>query len=859
MSKRLHLLISFVSVLIWASISYGQADPRMIKLDINIATDNNEPNTQVGFTPFILADSGSEVNCVVIDLSGNLNSARRAVPSGVWAGDPLVYYPRAGERIYRDFIFGVQPSGINITLWGLGVNRDCNITIWAYDACSIDANRIANWYGNDTYLFETNFIGGSATWPSWEIIHPEDLYKHAYHHNVTTDYLGRIILTSYRNPLSPASQPFAFVDGLQVEPLGTFSETKYAQRPVPFDGTSDVDVNTKLKWRKGEGVSKHDLYLGTDETAVTNATRSSHPGVLATLDLAFDANHGYDPYGATGFLKLEKNYYWRVDENSTGGPWQGEVWSFKTLPYSVVDDFESYVDNNAIKSVWKDYWDNVTSAEVFLETTIVHSGRQSMMYQYENYSYCPYYSEANATIAALGIDPNWLGMGAKALSLWFYGDRFNPISAHDDMYIKLVDSDTPVHTATVVYSSYGNITDLREEGWQEWNIPLADFSGVNMRKVKNIIIGFGDGTQAVSDGVVYFDDIRLYATRCILSERDPDFAPVDFAPLDANGYPIGDCIVDYKELLIMADTWLVGDEVFPTKNPNDVNLVLYYPMNEGYGNKIYPDPCDPNWIGTLYGGVSWAPPGAQSIGSPYCLYFDGDYGGKVQCGTYGKAGLGIGPTPPDINAMTLSLWTKWMGPRYWDSYLLGKSQGLLGKRGGWSDTTMVWMFEVGPGYYPELALRYYGEPPIYFPVYSPPGILNPYIGSWVHIAATFDGNTAKIYINNSEVASGKWRFSHGPDPNIFLTIGCTMDINAWPNSCPESFYGYIDEVRIYDRALEPNEILYLADTTPEDGYFQIPVPSAAEIYAKEPLGEQLVNFKDFALVANKWLEEDMFP
>jgi hypothetical protein len=92
-----------------------------------------------------------------------------------------------------------------------------------------------------------------------------------------------------------------------------------------------------------------------------------------------------------------------------------------------------------------------------------------------------------------------------------------------------------------------------------------------------------------------------------------------------------------------------------------------------------------------------------------------------------------------------------------------------------------------------------------------------------------------------------------------LSIGETMDQNAWGGNCPESFYGYIDEVRIYDRALEANEIAFLADPTPGDGYLQIPPPSSAEVYAKEPVGQQLVNFKDFALVAKKWLEEDMYP
>jgi hypothetical protein len=846
MSKKLHLLISFVLVLSCASISYGQADPRMIKLDINIAADNNDVNTQVGFTPFILTDSGSEVNGVVIDLSGNLQSARRNDPSGTWSGG--VYYPRAGERIYRDFIFGVPTSGVTITLYGLGVNRDCNITIWAYDACSANANRVASWYGNGTYLFDVNFIGGSLTWPNYEAVKPQDLYKHAYHHNVTTDYLGRIILISIRGPASPASQPFAFVNALKVEPdpCQAFVETKYAQRPVPFDGTEDVHVNTVLKWRKGGVAEKRDVYLGTEEATVTDANRSNPMGVQIGYNQ--DGNT-IDPYGATGFLKLDTTYYWRVDEVNDPNIWRGEVWSFKTSPYSVMDDFDSYNGNEALKAVWKDYWDNGTCADVFIEKITVRSG-QSLKYYYENYSYPPYYSEANATIGSndsnsLTIDPNWLGMEAKALSLWFYGDPWNPISAHDDMYIKLADSDTPRHTATVYYSDYGDLTYLLEAIWHEWNIPLADFSGLNLRKVKNIIIGFGDGTQAASDGVVYFDDIRLYATRCVLSKRNPDFARVDYAPLDMFGNPVGDCVVDYQELAIMADTWLYMWWWYPYPPtppwpPSIPNLIAYWPMNEGDGNKIYTDPYDPDWTGTFSpSGVSWVMPGAWDSGA--ALHFDGEYGGRVSCGNQNPAS--------EANEITLALCARWLGPRTWDSYLLGKSQGLISKRKGWNDTGVQFMFEIEPGYSGSFALRSYSTG-----VFAPENILTQFIGHWVHLAATFDGTTAKIYLNGDKVASGPFNFSGGTDAG--LTLGCTMDINAWPNNCPESYYGDLDEVCIYNRALTADEIEYLA--------YNYRVRPIANLYNDcwgwidwECTHE--INFKDFAVLANYWLKEDMFP
>lgn len=69
---------------------------------------------------------------------------------------------------------------------------------------------------------------------------------------------------------------------------------------------------------------------------------------------------------------------------------------------------------------------------------------------------------------------------------------------------------------------------------------------------------------------------------------------------------------------------------------------------------------------------------------------------------------------------------------------------------------------------------------------------------WTHLAATYDGATQRLYVNGSEVASqplsGSIAISSGP-----LRIGGN---SVWG----EFFNGFIDEVRIYDRALTASEI-----------------------------------------------------
>jgi len=75
--------------------------------------------------------------------------------------------------------------------------------------------------------------------------------------------------------------------------------------------------------------------------------------------------------------------------------------------------------------------------------------------------------------------------------------------------------------------------------------------------------------------------------------------------------------------------------------------------------------------------------------------------------------------------------------------------------------------------------------------------LTPYIMEWVHVAATFDGTTARLYINGEEIGSGA--FSFGNNPTAEMRIG------SYNNDSP-TYNGDIDEVRIYNRALTPVDL-----------------------------------------------------
>jgi|APHM01.1.fsa_nt_gi hypothetical protein len=84
---------------------------------------------------------------------------------------------------------------------------------------------------------------------------------------------------------------------------------------------------------------------------------------------------------------------------------------------------------------------------------------------------------------------------------------------------------------------------------------------------------------------------------------------------------------------------------------------------------------------------------------------------------------------------------------------------------------------------------------------------SPTVGSWAHVAATYDGSTIRLFKNGSQVsslASSKGVQSPTEDYNVGRRHNARKD---------EYFNGQIDDVRIYDRALSSSEVLKIYNDT----------------------------------------------
>jgi hypothetical protein len=200
---------------------------------------------------------------------------------------------------------------------------------------------------------------------------------------------------------------------------------------------------------------------------------------------------------------------------------------------TVVDDFDSYADNDAIKAVWKDYWADTASkngATVFVETDpdFVRDGNSMKYYYMNSIKKGPGYagSWAEADTADLQAGTDWTVGDANALVLYFYGDPCNGKDTtwnhyggvnQDQMWVALEDGSN-----NEGFVKYSDMNDIRENWWHEWNINLQDFNdaGVVMSDVSKISLGFGGpraGQSKAGAGMtygigdtVYFEDIRLY-------------------------------------------------------------------------------------------------------------------------------------------------------------------------------------------------------------------------------------------------------------------------------------------------------------------------------------------------------------
>jgi hypothetical protein len=604
----------------------------------------------------------------------------------------------------------------------------------------------------------------------------------------------------------------------QVIPAGPLQLPRRASGPKPGNGAVNVKHSPKLRWNPGEKAANHDVYFGSDADDVANADTTTVGIYRGRQDL--DAT-SYAPTEVP--LEWNTTYYWRVDEVNdldTQSPWKGSVWSFTTADYIIVDDFEDYDDFcNRIFYTWEEgggYNVNVEcdilpsggngtgslggyGVAPYAEQTITHNGSfQSMPFEYVNDGSTgkALYSEAERT-----FDPaqDWTKRDVKALTLWFYGD---PGNALEQLYVAVEDSASRIHVV-----NHPGLEAVQIAAWQEWNIELTEFSnaGVDLAAVKKMYIGMGNrfSPHAGGTGMIFIDDISVYPSRCVPSLPRPD---ADFS---------GNCIVDYADVEILADEWLNSGLRITPANPGTANLVAHYPF-EGNANDVVG-----GHDGTAIGLVTY-PAGkvAQAIKLDAAdLHY-------VDCGQ--DPGLNI--TGP----LTISAWIR-LSTGGLDQKIASNQDNTTGgyKMAVFSDNTVE--FEIRDSNNAATLNRGVAGGTALVP------------GVWYHVAGVYsEGNYIRTYVNGaldrelitSEIlgsSTGTLQFGREPYPDDAgnYTLGY--------------FTGLIDELRVYKAALSDVQVAWLAGrTSPFSQPFDLNQDGT-------------VDCKDFAVLADSWLEQALWP
>jgi len=596
-----------------------------------------------------------------------------------------------------------------------------------------------------------------------------------------------------------------------------------ASEPSPANNAEDVSPLAVLSWVAGLEAVTHEVYFSTDYNDVNE--RLISPEILSA--------NSYDPCG----LAMAQQYYWRVDEvnlDSSTPRWYGDVWRFETEWYRVVDDMESYgLGVNVIYDTWLEV--SPTHASINLETNppYVHDG-DSMQFDYDNAGksapqnkWRGSWTEADACSLPIASSDLTVG-GAKSLQLFFYGDPGNSATVNDKMYVALDDGTNPIGV-----SIYPDINDINKAEWQEWNILLEDFNSqnVDLTSISKVHIGFGhqDRTGQSADGGtgrVYFDDIRVYPSRC-----RSELVAADFN---------WNCVTDIWDLWLIAHRWLQTEgevAAVPAPTSNTEGLVVRYEFEETSGTTAY-DSSGNGYDGVVNTTIAWDP--GAGYDSNGCLDFAGGVDVEIPNDAW---------TFP-MEAITVSMWLK---PNPLPLPIIPQDIACPFGAGDDDDYWLLVMMYLSidwdtseqlPGHEIEFRSSAWDEIKYHDPN------TNGWVG-WHHYAFVKDsGNSLQSIYRDGELIAQNWwdatDLIQPIDPNNDTFALGYSGSTEWGWGV---YNGWMDDFRVYDHALPQSQIVDLAGKSLVDQAF---LSDDDKIDANE---DHVLNFGDYAIMADNWLKE----
>ena len=575
---------------------------------------------------------------------------------------------------------------------------------------------------------------------------------------------------------------------------------------VPKEDKSNCGFGPTLQWTAAPAATgNHYVYFGTSFADVNGATTSS-PEYKASL-----------PLGTTSYtLSLAsvtqgQAYYWRVDETVGANIIKAEnVWPFSVGNLTMLDNFNNYADDTAIQAVWGG-------------NSAVADGNMIIDYN-------PAQNAVSANISAL-LCSNDISANAMLVLM---------VKGHDNMkepnnfYVKL-ESNNGAQSGIVHFREPNALNQQLYEPMILWPIALQSFAsqGVVLTNVTKITIGIdnGSGGPPGDTGTVTINDVRVDHPWC--NSTMAELIPADFTK---------DCYVDMADLDLLATNWLTQSTVVTAVAPSTLSSkrILWYKFDEGSGNPA--DSSGNGYNGLISYPFAWGGPGSGHDGTN-CFHPN-----NLDRVTIPIAAINDHNT---IGAeSTVSFWLKDPGQTDADSEILqiGRDSNVIGI---WSGATGAFSYLAGWD-----SNNGWGDN-LQYPTQQ--NFTNPDHpqDKWVHFAfvKNVSGYYQKIYRNGRLIALND--NATAPETTKLDTTNNFATLGAWRWSGGYGGYydGYIDDFRIYNYALSPGEVLYLAV---EGGTATSPMTQGL-LTPADATGDNKVDFYDFAVMAKYWLQNVVWP
>lgn len=214
-------------------------------------------------------------------------------------------------------------------------------------------------------------------------------------------------------------------------------------------------------------------------------------------------------------------------------------------------------------------------------------------------------------------------------------------------------------------------------------------------------------------------------------------------------------------------------------------------------------------------------------------FVEGAAGQAVAIDAFGFA-TGSGAFNPTYvtDQITVGMWIKWDGST-------GSYQSIVGKRDTWVNDDMVWQIGVN------------SSDQLRFDI-SSGGATGPVpaVGEWMFVAMTCNAGAVTIYTaapGDLQMATATGSVTLGTDAAAGIFLGALADGT-------EAFAGAIDEVSIYNYAMDEFEVADLYNSVSGAGFCMLAYGSEADIN-----GDCLVDISDLSVIVTDWLDCGLYP